>query len=136
MKHVAMAVVVRNGKILIQRRFRHAEGMVYEFPGGAIDAGESPEQAARRELFEETGLPCGPLLGTHRDTNQWGGDIHYVVLLAPEEGEPVATNPLRQQTFDWFTPQNIPLSDFYPVDIAFIQTRLDCFIQGSEKRTP
>ncbi|MFA0897208.1 NUDIX domain-containing protein, partial [Vibrio cholerae] len=29
--------------------------MIFEFPGGSIDAGESGEQAAIRELWEETG---------------------------------------------------------------------------------
>ncbi|HDM8209953.1 TPA: NUDIX domain-containing protein, partial [Vibrio campbellii] len=37
MKNIAMGVVVRDGKVLIQKRFRRGQGMVFEFPGGSID---------------------------------------------------------------------------------------------------
>ena len=52
----------RDGKILILQR---ATGVLIGFwtlPSGILDPGESPADAARRELFEETGLrPAGPL---------------------------------------------------------------------------
>lgn len=44
-------------KILINKEFRLAVGdWVYNFPAGLIDFGEVPEESARRELWEETGL--------------------------------------------------------------------------------
>ena len=44
-------------KILINKEFRLAPGAwVYNFPAGLIDPGEVPEESARRELKEETGL--------------------------------------------------------------------------------
>ena len=44
-------------KILINKEFRLAVGeWVYNFPAGLIDPGATPEEAARRELWEETGL--------------------------------------------------------------------------------
>ena len=44
-------------KILIDREFRLATGeWVYNFPAGLIDEGETPEESAKRELWEETGL--------------------------------------------------------------------------------
>lgn len=44
-------------KILLNREFRMAVGnYAYNFPAGLIDAGETPEEAAKRELAEETGL--------------------------------------------------------------------------------
>lgn len=44
-------------KILLNKEFRLAVGeAVYNFPAGLIDAGEVPEQSAKRELKEETGL--------------------------------------------------------------------------------
>lgn len=44
-------------KLLLNREFRLAVGdWVYNFPAGLIDSGETPEQGAKRELKEETGL--------------------------------------------------------------------------------
>ena len=46
-----------NSKILLNREFRMAVGdFAYNFPAGLIDPGEDPVEAARRELWEETGL--------------------------------------------------------------------------------
>jgi 8-oxo-dGTP pyrophosphatase MutT (NUDIX family) len=42
--------------LVLVRQYRHAAGeMVLELPGGMLDHGDNPEQAARRELEEETG---------------------------------------------------------------------------------
>lgn len=44
-------------KVLINKEFRLATGKwVMNFPAGLIDPGETPEIAAKRELWEETGL--------------------------------------------------------------------------------
>lgn len=46
-----------NGHVLLLKRDAHQHcGGLWSFPGGKVEAGESPEQAARRELQEETGL--------------------------------------------------------------------------------
>ncbi|MFF1684624.1 NUDIX hydrolase [Streptomyces sp. NPDC058254] len=53
---VSVAIIVDQGKVLMARR-RAAEGEIsWVFPGGAIEAGEGPQEAAVREVAEETGL--------------------------------------------------------------------------------
>ncbi|MFS1905843.1 NUDIX hydrolase [Vibrio lentus] len=128
MKNIAMAVVVREGKVLIQKRFRYRQGMVFEFPGGSVDPGESGSQAAIRELWEETGLKDLQLLGTHQSQNDLGGEIHYIVLRADQNDEPKMVDAERQQTFYWLEPSAIPLGDFYRADIEFIEKHLSRFV--------
>lgn len=55
--HIVVGVIYQNGKILIQRRPpKGLLGGLWEFPGGKIDDGETPENALLREIEEETGL--------------------------------------------------------------------------------
>jgi 8-oxo-dGTP diphosphatase len=51
----AGVVLIENGKVALIERHR-AGKHYYVFPGGGVDAGETPEQAAIREMEEETGL--------------------------------------------------------------------------------
>lgn len=44
-------------RVLLIRQFRHAaDGVIWEIPAGRLDPGETPEECARRELAEETGM--------------------------------------------------------------------------------
>src|SRR6187399_2537768 len=57
---VAVVPVIGNSVVLV-RMFRHAVNKVMlEVPRGFVDLDETPEQAALRELEEETGLVCRP----------------------------------------------------------------------------
>ena len=51
----AGVVLIENGKVALIERHR-AGKHYYAFPGGGVDKGETPEQAAVREMEEETGL--------------------------------------------------------------------------------
>jgi ADP-ribose pyrophosphatase len=54
---VILILTNQEGKILINKEYRMAMGQwIYNFPAGLIDPGETPQQAAKRELKEETGL--------------------------------------------------------------------------------
>lgn len=54
---IAVALIWRNGRLFIQRRPEDGLlGGLWEFPGGKVEIAESPEQAAVREVLEETGL--------------------------------------------------------------------------------
>jgi len=49
-------------RVLLLRQFRHAaSGYIWEVPAGRLDPGESPEDCARRELAEETGMRAARL---------------------------------------------------------------------------
>ena len=55
---VVMILTDESGeRILVSREYRMAMAQwIYNFPAGLIDPGEAPEESARRELWEETGL--------------------------------------------------------------------------------
>ncbi|MFD5875675.1 NUDIX hydrolase [Streptomyces sp. NPDC060322] len=53
---IATAILVQGGKTLMIRRREREGKLLWAFPGGGIEAGETPEQAAVRETAEEVGL--------------------------------------------------------------------------------
>jgi len=60
---VNVVPVTLEGRIVLVRQWRAGDGRVtWEIPGGQVDAGETPSEAARRELLEETGYGGGDLL--------------------------------------------------------------------------
>lgn len=123
-----MAVVIREGYVLIQKRFRRTQGMVFEFPGGRVDSDETPKEAGIRELWEETGLQNLQWVATHQRLNGLGSYTHYVILLASENAQPQSINPARQQTFYWFKPSEIPRRDFYKADLEFMEHDLEQYV--------
>lgn len=64
--HVVAAAICSSGRYLIGRRPPGGSaGELWEFPGGKVEVGESPEAALRREIREELGveIEVGRLLG-------------------------------------------------------------------------
>jgi ADP-ribose pyrophosphatase len=94
---VAVLAVDDRGNALLVRQFRYAVGReTLEIPAGTIDAGETPAQAALRELREETGhsasrldvlLEYGPAIGycTERMTVYLARDLTPAPLDGDEE---------------------------------------------------
>ncbi|MCG9579179.1 NUDIX hydrolase [Vibrio tubiashii] len=124
MKHLSMAIVRKNGKVLVQERYRATKGMVFEFPGGAVNDNESGTDAAVRELYEETQMKSVKHSATFSAINDFGGRIYYAIFNANEQQEPLAIDTERQQKFHWMSPDEIPLDDFYKADVDFIKRHL------------
>lgn len=60
-RNVAVGLVYHGRRVLVvQRPAAGPLPLLWEFPGGKMEAGETPEAAIRRELFEEVGLRVGP----------------------------------------------------------------------------
>jgi len=53
---VGIVLFNKKGEVWVGRRYRQRGDHVWQFPQGGIDAGEAPKAAARRELWEETGV--------------------------------------------------------------------------------
>jgi 8-oxo-dGTP diphosphatase len=78
LRFVAAALIVRGGEILIgQRRPNQPMALKWEFPGGKIEQGESPQQALARELEEELGIQAtiGPFVTHIRHNYRHGGAV-------------------------------------------------------------
>lgn len=67
--NAGIALFNREGLTWIGRRYREAGQWVWQWPQGGMDAGEDPQAAAYRELYEETGIRSDQveLLGTIAD---------------------------------------------------------------------
>ncbi len=67
MKDVAVGILLKDGNVLAcQRRHDVRYPLKWEFPGGKIEPGETPEEAVRRELFEELSIGAVPEAEFHR----------------------------------------------------------------------
>jgi ADP-ribose pyrophosphatase YjhB (NUDIX family) len=98
----ASVAILKAGRfLLVKRGHPPAEGL-FAFPGGKLEPGETPEQAARRELFEETGLKAGDLrLWKVIDLGGSGRGIAYGMTSTPNPspqggGERCGTSPEHQ----------------------------------------
>lgn len=104
---VVAALIKRENKVLLGRRPPHKSlGGLWEFPGGKIELGESPEKALERELHEELGIDAevGPLrlTTTHNYTDV--GVLLIFFEINFWKGEP---KPLYHSELKWFTKDEV-----------------------------
>ncbi len=116
MIEVSAAIIhARDGRILIcQRGEGRKNAHLWEFPGGKIEPGESPESCLRRELMEELSLPVTNL--SYRCAGEWEGiRFHFIdcetdALPVPTEHEAVRFAAPREMLSCAFCPADVPVA--------------------------
>jgi len=92
---------VRDGRVLVVHRPKYDD---WAFPKGKLEAGESWEDAAVREVWEETGLRCdlGDYVGsTHYPMREGMKEVRYYRMGADDEPRPRnGVDDLRWVTFE------------------------------------
>jgi 8-oxo-dGTP diphosphatase len=88
-------VIVRDGCVLLVHRAHYGD---WSLPKGKLDPGESWEEAALREVEEETGLRCelGDEVGRTYYLDSRGRDKEVRYYLMTADGEPVAQNEIDE----------------------------------------
>lgn len=119
---VAAALIDDSGRVLLQQRppGKPMAGL-WEFPGGKIEHGESPESALARELHEELGLTLSvkdlspiafasePLAGRHL--------LLLLYVARTWQGEPVAHHATELR---WVTPVEMRGMPMPPADVPLV----------------
>ena len=134
----ACAIFDERGRVLL---VRHAYGRLnWELPGGAAEPGEAPDETARRELLEETGIhpALDRLAGVYFEPDhEFGPMLHFVFRYRWDRGlAPVPSSPEIDEIGYWpLDCLPTPISDFTerrvreaaadaPAAVVAIETRL------------
>lgn len=110
---VAVGVLVADGRVLLGLRSAgraHFPG-VWDLPGGHVEPGESPRDAARRELREEIGVDVDLDGPWRRIVDDALGVEMSLWIVRSWRGEPVNLDPDEHERLAWWTPAELPTLD-------------------------
>jgi len=121
-RYVAAALILREDTVLIcQRRPDQPMALKWEFPGGKIEPGETPEQALARELNEELGIHAqiGPFVVHILHTYRNGGAVD-LQFFAVHSFEDELVNHIFND-MRWVHFKDLPGYDFLAADRGLIR---------------
>ena len=111
-EHVGSVVILPldgKGNLLFVRQYRHAAGLdMLELPAGTIDAGETPEACARREVREETGMAAGRMVHAGGFYLAPGYSTEYMNVYIAGDLHP---DPLQPDADEFLQVEAIPLGE-------------------------
>ncbi|MFJ9643324.1 NUDIX hydrolase [Streptomyces sp. NPDC101206] len=111
---VGLVVADSAGRVLLGQ----AHDGRWELPGGKVDPGEGFEQAAARELAEETSLRVDPadirILSVRIDAKAGVTRLTAAAVTGSAEGTPEVTEPHKIARWQWFAPAEIPHALYAP----------------------
>ncbi len=123
---VVTGLIRKNGKVLVgQRPVGHSLAGQWEFPGGKIEKGETPEQALARELNEELGIEAD--IGTLKlaSTHNYGDTgiliLFYEVLFW--KGEP---KTVHHMDLKWIEPNELHTLQIPEANKKILHRLIDC----------
>lgn len=114
---VAAAMIDPAGRVLMQRRkLTGAHGGLWEFPGGKVEADETPDAALLREIAEELGARLDPMGLSPLTFAARPGDPYAVLLYLSRawSGVPVC---LDGEEIGWFAPDELLALAMPPLDV-------------------
>ena len=121
MIEVVAALVKRDGRFMIcQRPENKSRALLWEFPGGKVEAGETKEAALARECREELDIELS-VGAVFADSTFVYPDISVHLTLFEAEivrGEPKL---LEHKDIRWITPEETHLFEFSPADVPFVE---------------
>lgn len=113
---VVAALLWRNGQFLIcQRPKDKARGLLWEFVGGKVEAGESKQEALVRECREELGIEIN-VKDMFMELDHAYPDISIHLTLFHAEISKGTPRALEHSALKWILPEEIPQYDFCPAD--------------------
>jgi len=119
---VVAAVIVHNGRLLACQRSRSGKfPLKWEFPGGKVQKGESPEAALVRELREELRVSASAGAEIYRTRHKYPEMPSVVELIF--FAAKIEAGEMENRVFEaiaWVTPQKLPEMDFLDADRELI----------------
>ena len=121
MTTVVAAVIERGGQILIaQRKNLGHHPLKWEFPGGKVEPGETPEAAVIRELQEELGITARIEGELQRYEYQYPGRGRILLIFYRVVDFEGTTQNLDFEQIRWENPERLDDYDFLEGDRAFL----------------